>query len=139
MSDDRRLVPCVGAIVRHEGRLLVVRRGHEPGRGLWSVPGGRVEDGETPETACAREVREECGIDVEVGRLAGRVERPAPGGATYVIDDFVCTVVGADHLAPGDDADEARWVTRSELDALPCTPGLLDTLAGWGVLPPRHR
>jgi ADP-ribose pyrophosphatase YjhB (NUDIX family) len=139
MNDIPRLVRCVGAVVRHEGRLLVVRRGHEPGRGLWSVPGGRVEAGETREAACAREVREECGVEVAVGRLVGRVERPAPEGATYLIDDFECTVVGPDLLVPGDDADEARWVTRAELDVLPCTPGLVETLAGWGVLPTRHR
>ena len=132
----RRLVACVGAIVVHEGRLLVVRRGHEPGRGLWSVPGGRVEGDETHEAACAREVRDECGNEVAVGEAVGRVERPAPDGATYVVDDFACAVVGPSELTAGDDADDARWVTRAELDQLPCTPGLIETLQRWGALPP---
>lgn len=137
MTDGRgtgRRVPCVGAVVVHDGRLLVVRRGHDPGRGSWSVPGGRVEPGESPDAACAREVREETGLDVEVGGLLGRVERPAPDGATYVIDDLVCTVRGPDGPTAGDDADEARWVTRDELAALPLVDLLLDTLDGWGVL-----
>lgn len=137
-----RRVPCVGAVVVHEGRLLLVRRGKEPGRGLWSVPGGRVEAGETLEEACRREVREETGIAVVPGPVVGRVERPAPDGSTYVIDDLDCRVadesVGGGEAVPvlvaGDDADEARWVARAELEALPLVPRLLETLDGWGVL-----
>lgn len=126
-------VACVGGVVVHEGRLLVVRRAHEPGRGLWSVPGGRVEPGETLGEACVRELREETGLDVVAGDVVGRLERPSPSGATYVIDDLACTVVGG-ALVAGDDADDARWVTRSELAAMPLTPDLLETLDGWGVL-----
>jgi ADP-ribose pyrophosphatase YjhB (NUDIX family) len=136
MSDDARRIPCAGAVVLHEGRLLVVQRAHEPSRGLWSVPGGRVEDGESREAACVREVREECGIDVVVRRLAGTVERPGLDGSTYVIEDFVCDLVGSSSLVAGDDAADARWVTRAELESLPCTPGLVDMLDWWGVLPP---
>jgi 8-oxo-dGTP diphosphatase len=127
-------VPCAGAIVRDSaGRLLVVKRGREPGRGLWSVPGGRVEPGETGAAAAAREVREETGLVVRVDRLVGAVDRPGPGGVTYRIDDFACTVTGGD-LRPGDDAADARWVTDAELRALPTTHGLLDALTAWGVL-----
>jgi 8-oxo-dGTP diphosphatase len=129
-----RRIPCVGALVVHAGRLLVVRRGHEPGRGLWSVPGGRVEAGESPEVACAREVLEETGLVVAVGQLVGTAERPGPAGATYVIDDLACRVVGSTELTPGDDADEARWVTRGELARLPLVDLLLETLEGWDVL-----
>lgn len=127
-------VPCVGAVVVHDGRLLVVRRGHEPGRGLWSVPGGRVEAGETLAAACVREVREETGLAVVPGAVVGRVERPAPGGATYVIDDLAATVAGSSALTAGDDADDARWVSRSELESLPLVPELLETLEMWGAL-----
>ena len=135
MVDDwARRVPCAGGVVVHHGRLLVVRRGREPGLGLWSVPGGRVEPGESVEQACAREVREETGLQVAVGSLVGRVERAAPGGGTYVIDDLACTVVGPSALTPGDDADDARWVTRGELARLRTVDLLLETLAGWGVL-----
>jgi len=132
------LVPCVGAVVVHQGRLLVVRRGQEPGRGLWSVPGGRVEAGESLAAACEREVREETGIDVVAGRVVGRLERAAPSGSTYVIDDLACTLPDPDGPAPepvaGDDADDARWVTRAELEALPRTPQLLELLDAWTAL-----
>jgi ADP-ribose pyrophosphatase YjhB (NUDIX family) len=127
-------VPCVGAVVVHEGRLLLVRRGQEPGKGLWSVPGGRVEAGESLAEACVREVREETGVDVVAGDVVGRLERPSPSGSTYVIDDLACTVLGGTALVAGDDADDARWVTRSELEALPLTPSLLELLDGWGAL-----
>lgn len=117
------------------GRLLVIRRGHEPGRGLWSLPGGRCEPGEDAAAAAVREAYEETGLVLTAGRLVGRVERPGPGGVTYVIDDLACTVAGGT-LRAGDDADEVRWVGPAELAALPVTDGLLDALTAWGVLPP---
>ena len=131
-ADDR--VPCVGGVVVHEGKLLLVRRGQEPGKGLWSVPGGRVEAGESLAEACVREVREETGLDVVAGEVVGRLERPSPSGATYVIDDLSCTVVGGTALVAGDDADDARWVTRAELEVLPLTPSLLELLDSWRAL-----
>jgi ADP-ribose pyrophosphatase YjhB (NUDIX family) len=131
-----RRVTCAGAIVVDAaGRLLLIRRGREPGRGLWSLPGGRCEPGEDAAAAAVRETHEETGLVVTAGPLVGRVERPGPGGVTYVIDDLTCTVTGGTERA-GDDADEVRWVGPAELAALPVTDGLLDALAGWGVLPP---
>ena len=71
-STPKRRVPCVGALVHDDdGRLLVVRRGREPGRGLWSVPGGRVEPGESVGVAVEREVLEETGLHVTVGIRVG--------------------------------------------------------------------
>ncbi len=65
-------VQCVGAVITDEsGRMLLILRGHEPGKGLWSVPGGRIEPGETDEQAVIREVREETGLKVTCGRLLG--------------------------------------------------------------------
>jgi ADP-ribose pyrophosphatase YjhB (NUDIX family) len=127
--------PCAGGIVHDAAlRLLLIRRGREPSAGTWSVPGGRCLPGESPAAACVREVQEETGLTVEVVRLAGRVERAAPGGAVYVIDDFTCRVVGGE-LVAGDDAVDARWVTRAELAGLELAPGLHDALADWGLLP----
>ena len=75
------VIPCVGAVIKDDqGRLLLVKRGHEPGAGLWSVPGGRVEPGETDSEALVREMREETGLTVQAGPLLGSVRRPAPGG-----------------------------------------------------------
>ena len=127
--------PCAGAIVFDAaGRLLVIERGRPPAQGRWSVPGGRCRPGEPTADACVREVREETGLTVSVTRLAGQVERDRPGGGTYLIDDFVCSLVGGE-LRAGDDAAAARWVDRSELATLPLSPGLWDALDAWGVLP----
>jgi ADP-ribose pyrophosphatase YjhB (NUDIX family) len=127
--------PCAGGIVHDAaGRLLLVRRGKAPAAGSWSVPGGRCLPGESPAAACVREVAEETGLAVEVVRLAGTVERAAPEGGIFVIDDFVCRVVGGALLA-GDDATDARWVTAAELRELPVVPGLIEALAEWDALP----
>lgn len=127
-------VRCVGAVVvDNAGRLLVIRRGRPPGEGLWSLPGGRVEPGETDAVAVIRELCEETGLEVAVGRLIGTVDRPGQGGATYDIHDYAATVVGGG-LRAGDDAADARWVTPAVLRELPTTPGLLDALTGWEVL-----
>jgi ADP-ribose pyrophosphatase YjhB (NUDIX family) len=135
---ETRRVPCVGAVVRDdEGRLLLVRRGTDPGRGQWSVPGGRVEPGEAATAAAAREVLEETGVRVTVGDLVGIVERPGPGGVTYVVEDFHATPEAEGRAAEpraGDDADEARWFTEAEIASLDCVDGLVDALVGWGVL-----
>jgi ADP-ribose pyrophosphatase YjhB (NUDIX family) len=126
--------PCAGAIVFDvDGRLLLIRRGRPPAAGSWSVPGGRCRSGESPADACVREVAEETALQVRVLHLAGRVERAAPGGGTYVIDDFVCALVGGD-LRAGDDAADAGWFAPSELTDLDLVPGLADALTGWGLL-----
>ncbi|WP_063842965.1 NUDIX domain-containing protein [Sphaerimonospora mesophila] len=131
-----RFIRCVGAIVLDDsGRLLLVRRGHPPAQGSWSLPGGRVEPGETDVEAVRRELREETGLDVVVDRWAGAVERPGPGGVTYEIHDYVATADPPGPLSPGDDAADARWCERADLVRLPLTSGLLDALSEWGVLP----
>lgn len=127
--------PCVGAVVLDDaGRLLLVRRRNEPGRGLWSVPGGRVEPGETPAGAAAREVREETGLDVRVGAEVGRVRIPGDG-VVYDVVDFACTLTGPARPVPGDDADAVLFADAADLERLTCTPRLLETLRGWGALP----
>jgi 8-oxo-dGTP diphosphatase len=123
-------VPCVGGLLYDdEGRLLVIQRGHDPGRGLWSVPGGRVEPGEDDAAALVREMREETGLDVAPGPLVGRVQR-----GPFAIADYRCTVVGGT-LRPGDDAMDARFVDRATFAALPLVDGMLVTLGDWGALP----
>jgi ADP-ribose pyrophosphatase YjhB (NUDIX family) len=128
-------VDCVGALVYdEERRLLVVKRAHDPGRGLWSIPGGRVEPGEDDPTAVTREVAEETGLTVEVGDLVGEVERPGPPGKLYVIRDYEATAVGGT-LTAGDDASDARYVTRSEFLALSTATLLVSTVEQWTALP----
>ncbi len=116
---------------------MLIKRGHAPGAGLWSLPGGRVEPGETDADAVVREILEETGLRVRPGRLVGRVVRPAPAG-TYEIFDYAAEADGGVPHA-GDDADGAEWVTRAEFDALERRGGLVaelaTTLAEWDVLP----
>lgn len=126
-----------GIVVRADGRVLLVRRGNAPARGYWSVPGGRVEAGESDAEATVREVLEETALTVHVGDLAGTVERDAPDGSVYVINDYHCTPVdesAADLVVAGDDADEVGWFTPEEVRRLDCVPGLLESLDAWHVL-----
>ena len=128
------VIPCVGAVIRDDkGRLLVVKRGHEPGAGLWSLPGGRIESGETDAEALVREMREETGLEIEPGPLLGAVRRPVADGNVIDIRDYVATITGGT-LIPGDDAADARWVSAAELDSLAITEGLVEALTNWGVL-----
>jgi 8-oxo-dGTP diphosphatase len=127
-------IPCVGAVITDErGRLLLIKRGHEPAAGLWSLPGGRIEPGETDAEALVREMREETGLEVEPGPLLGAVQRPSGDGDVLDIRDYIATVTGGT-LIPGDDAADARWVSAAELESLAITEGLVEALTSWGVL-----
>lgn len=125
---------AVGGIALDErGRVLLIQRGRPPGEGLWTIPGGRVEPGETLIQACARELAEETGLDVEVGpvvEVLDRIDRDAAGALAYhyVIVDYLVSVRGG-VLAPAGDARDARWCTPADLSALPLTRGLSPVLA----------
>jgi 8-oxo-dGTP diphosphatase len=125
-------VLAVGAVVVHDGNLLMVQRDKDPGRGLWSLPGGRVEHGEYLAAALGREVAEETGLDVRVGDLLGIFE--VVGDEHYVILDFVATVANDTEPRAAGDVAAARWVPLDEVDSLPCTPRFVETLRAWGVL-----
>jgi 8-oxo-dGTP diphosphatase len=136
VTEGNDKIACVGAVIHdRRGRLLLIRRGQEPGRGLWSLPGGRVEPGETDHEAVVREVAEETGLRVRPGRLVGRVSRAAPSGGVYDIADYACEVVGEDALRPGTDADDARWVTAANYAGLPLVYGMTEALTEWDQLP----
>lgn len=116
---DRPIV-AVGAVILDDDRVLLVKRGHEPLKGRWSLPGGAVEVGETLDAALAREVREETCLDVIVGpvvEVLDRIQRDAGGRVEYhyVIIDYLCRVRGGT-AACGSDADEVRWVEAASLD-----------------------
>ena len=126
---------AVGAIVVADGALLMVRRRDAPGAGQWSIPSGRVEPGEQLRQALAREVREETGLEVIVGDLAGWVERFAEGVHYVILDFYAGPVERKRELTAGDDAADARWVPFAEVAGLDLVDGLLDFLRGVGSLP----
>jgi 8-oxo-dGTP diphosphatase len=133
------VVQCVGAVIKDEaGRLLLILRGHEPGLGLWSIPGGRIEPGESDPEAVVREVLEETGLVVTCGRFLGSVVRPGLSGAIIDIRDYEAVVTGGE-LAAGDDAADVRWVSPAEATAMDAdgqlTGKLLVALRSWSVLP----
>lgn len=113
--------------------MLLIKRGHEPGAGLWSLPGGRIEPGETDIEALIREIAEETGLEIQAGHLLGTVRRPGLEGTVIDIRDYAASVVGGT-LRPGDDAADARWADVAELDGLAMTDGLVEALTSWGVL-----
>lgn len=123
----------MGAIVVHDDELLMVKRGNDPGKGLWSLPGGRVEPGEYLADALRREVAEETGLDVTVGDLVGIFE--VVGEPHYVILDFFARAEGAiTPVAAASDVDEVRWVPLGRVGELECTPRFVEMLNGWGIL-----
>lgn len=125
---------AAAAVVVEAGRVLLVQRSRAPLAGSWSVPGGLIHLGETARAAAAREVREETGLEVEVGALlevADRIEWDEYRQARfhYVIADFLARPVGG-KLRAGDDAARAQWFEWEALAALTLTPGLAPVLAG---------
>jgi len=112
----------VGAVIVHNESVLLVKRGQPPLKDRWSLPGGMVELGETVREAAAREVREETGLRVEVGKLLGVFDRVIHDEAGriqfhYVLVDFLCSPMGGELKAAGDALD-ARWFARGELAEL---------------------
>jgi ADP-ribose pyrophosphatase YjhB (NUDIX family) len=124
---------CVGAVAVADDELLLVRRGRGPGTGRWSVPGGRVEAGETIRDAVVREVAEETGLEVRCGDLLGWAERIGPQHH-FVILDFVATVTGGRQPVAGDDAAEARWFPLPSVPQVALVDGLAGFLRDHGVL-----
>lgn len=124
---------CVGAIAVNDGDLLMVRRGHGPAAGTWSVPGGRVEPGEMVAEAVTRELREETGLEGICGGLVGWTER-FDDDRHLVILDFEVTVYDREPLVAGDDAVEARWVPLHEVAELALPDGLAEFLHEHGIL-----
>lgn len=120
-----RPIPGVGVALIHEGRLLLIRRGRGAQAGLWAVPGGKVELGETLREAAVREVREETAIEVDLGPVVWVGESIGPGDPPewhFTLVDFVGSPIGDATAVAGDDASETRWVTLSEARTMQLTP-----------------
>lgn len=123
----------MGAVVVDDERLLLVRRGHGPAAGTWSVPGGRIEPGETVQEAVVRELLEETGIEGVCGELIGWAER-IDDEHHAVILDFAVTLLEASEPVAGDDATEARWVPLWDVADMNLAPGLAEFLHDHDIL-----
>jgi 8-oxo-dGTP diphosphatase len=128
----------VGAVVVHDGSLLLVRRGHGPAAGQWSVPGGRVEWGEVLAEAVVREVLEETGLECVCGEMLGWVEiiqtDHHADPVHFVVLDFVATVLEHGEPVAGDDAAEVRWVPVADVLDLDLVEGIAEFLHEHGIL-----
>lgn len=125
---------CVGAIVVEDEQLLLIRRGHGPAAGFWSVPGGRVEPGELLAEAVVRELAEETRLEGVCGELVGWVERIADGYHFVILDFMVTLLDPTAEPAAGDDAAEAAWVPLHEVADRPLAEGLAEFLHEHGIL-----
>ena len=123
MSDSReypvRPICGVGVIVQNDGRVLLIQRGKPPGLGTWGLPGGAVELGEALRDAAAREVREECGIEIAMGDVVETVDiitRDADNRVQYhyIVVDFAAQYAGGE-LHAASDVMDARWVARDDI------------------------
>jgi 8-oxo-dGTP diphosphatase len=120
---------AVGAVVlREDGAVLLVRRGRPPAVGSWTLPGGKVEPGETLERAVVREVAEETGLRVAPIAIVETLDLAREGFA-YRIADFACRLESSDDPRPADDVDAARWVFPDEFATLALTPEVLRVIS----------
>ena len=121
-------VIAVGGVLFHEGRVLLVKRGREPAKGLWAIPGGKIEPGEKLTDAVKREFLEETGIEVEAGEVVYVFDAIDLPKYHYVIIDYLVKMIGGD-LRAGDDAEEVRWFAPDELDQYPVAPATVELLS----------
>lgn len=128
------IVLAASALIRDDqGRVLLVKRGRDPEKGRWSLPGGKAEPGEVlPETA-RREVLEETGLVVEVFEELWTVTFPTPDGRMFEVHDYAAKPAGG-RLVAGDDADAVNWFTPEEVAELTLTTNLPEFLVAMGVL-----
>ncbi len=126
-------VAAVGVVVvREDGRVLLARRANPPAQGLWSLPGGRIELGETVAEAARREVREECGVEcgpLEVFHVVDRIFRDEVGRVQYhylIVEVLARWISG--EVSPGSDASEAGWFPIGEISSLDITPGVAEVV-----------
>ena len=135
MTPTRPIVLCAGAAVLNKAKLLVVLRSNEPFAGRWSLPGGRVETGESLVHAARREVREETGLDVKIGRFIGWVEFDGANGELYRIAGYEAKLRSAAEKAQASsDAQRVAFFSADELAGLDLSDGLLEWLVKNGIL-----
>lgn len=135
MKHQNRILAASAVVCDEEGRFLLVKRANPPEAGHWTLPGGRVDPGETLEQAAVREVYEETGVVVRLIRELGQLDLPDGEDVTYEIHDFLAEYMSGQAVA-GDDAANVAWFRALELPDLLLTQDLLGYLAHYGVYQP---
>lgn len=126
--------PILAASADEQKRVLLVQRANPPDKGCWTLPGGRVDPGETLELAAIREISEETGLVIRIVRKLGQLDVPDGKGGIYEIHDFLAEKIEGE-AAAGDDAAAIGWFRNDEPSALPLTPNLLQYSNRYGVYP----
>lgn len=127
-------VVAVGGVALRDGALLLVERASDPHAGMWSIPGGHVEPGETLAAAVERELREETGLAVRCGGLLGYAERMGPGYHFVILDFTVAVPDDCGEPVAGSDAAAAAWVPLEAMSGLPLVEGVEAFLRSHGVI-----
>ncbi len=124
---------AVSGIITKNNKVLLIKRGHEPAKGWWSVPGGHVEWGEHIQEALIREVREECNIDVKPIRLFSIIEaidKKTPPDYHFILIDYIAEYVSGNPTI-GSDASDIGWFSENELDNMKVVPSVLKVLKSY--------
>ncbi len=125
---------AVGGVVVRDGALLLIERATDPEAGRWSIPGGRVERGETLAGAIEREVLEETGLTLRCGALVGWAERLGPGHHFVILDFTMSVPEDCQEPVAGSDAAAVAWVALDDVSGLALVGGLEDFLRSHGVI-----
>ena len=118
-----------GIVFNQHKQILLIQRNQPPAMGRWSIPGGKLEAGESLVEACRREINEETGLDTEIKNIVAVVERRLEG-FHYVIIDYLALLAGEENCRPvaKSDVSEARWVSLDQLDAYDLVEGLAEII-----------
>ena len=133
MSSSAGPICCVGAVLVRNQKILLIQRKNSPAKNLWSIPGGRLNQGESWQAAVEREVREETALVASCGSLIGWVECKYDD-RRYLIADFQIEADNLEEASPGDDAIDLVFASRRQLGELELTPGLIEFLTQHTVL-----
>ncbi|MFC1920752.1 NUDIX hydrolase [Chloroflexota bacterium] len=125
-------IPSVGVCVFKGDKVLLIQRGNQPSKGKWSVPGGAIELGETIQETAKREIAEECGIDIEPGKILTVSNHIVPDEEGRTQFHYTVIYLLADYVngeaRPGSDAVDVRWTESSEMDSLDMNPVVRDNM-----------